>query len=68
MRGQKAETDAMIAMIRAGWGMPGNPFVTAVATVFMPRATEVELASFVEMQTHSASPDGAATMRVAAEC
>lgn len=63
VRGQKAETDAMIAMIRAGWGLPGSPFVKAVATVFMPRATEEELASFVEMQTHSASPEGAAAMR-----
>jgi pimeloyl-ACP methyl ester carboxylesterase len=62
-RGQKAETDAMIAMIRAGWGLPGSPFVKAVATVFMPRATEDELTSFVEMQTHSASPDEAAAMR-----
>lgn len=62
-RGQKAETDAMIAMIRAGWGQPGSPFVKAVATLFMPRATEDELASFVEMQTHSASPEGAAAMR-----
>lgn len=63
VRGQKAETDAMIAMIRAGWGLPGSPFVKAVATVFMPHATEEELTSFVEMQTYSASPDGAAAMR-----
>lgn len=62
-RGQKAETDAMITMIRAGWGQPGSPFVKAVATLFMPRATQDELASFVEMQTHSASPEEAAAMR-----
>jgi DNA-binding winged helix-turn-helix (wHTH) protein len=63
VRGQKAQTEAMIGMIRAGWRLPGSPFVKAVATVFMPRATEAELASFVEMQTHSASPDGAAEVR-----
>ncbi|GAB5511834.1 MAG: alpha/beta fold hydrolase [Hyphomicrobiales bacterium] len=63
VRGHKAETDAMIAMIRAGWGLPGSPFVKAVATVFMPRATEDERTNFVEMQTYSASPDGAAAMR-----
>lgn len=63
VRGKKAETEAMIGMIRAGWGLPGSPFVKAVATVFMPRATQAELASFVEMQTHSASPDGAAAIR-----
>ena len=63
VRGHRGETDAMIAMIRAGWGLPGSPFVKAVATVFMPRATEDERASFVEMQTYSASPDGAAAIR-----
>ena len=65
VRGQKAETDALIELIRAGWGLPGSPFVKAVATVFMPRATEAELVSFVEMQTHSVSPDGAAAIREA---
>lgn len=63
VRGQVAETDSMIAMIRAGWGLPGSPFVKAVATVFMPRATDAERASFVEMQTHSASRDEAAAIR-----
>lgn len=63
VRGHGAETDAMIAMIRAGWGIPGSPFIKAVATVFMPNATEAERASFVEMQTHSASPDEAAAIR-----
>lgn len=63
VRGHVAETDTMIAMIRAGWGVPGSPFVKAVATVFMPRATEAERASFVEMQTHSASRDEAAAIR-----
>jgi pimeloyl-ACP methyl ester carboxylesterase/DNA-binding winged helix-turn-helix (wHTH) protein len=63
VRGHDVETDTMIAMIRAGWGIPGSPFVKAVATVFMPRASEAERASFVEMQTHSASRDEAAAMR-----
>jgi len=62
-RGEIDRTDAVIAMIRAGWGLPGSPFVKAVATVFMPRATEVELASFVEMQTRSANSEEAAAMR-----
>lgn len=65
VRGHEVETDTMIAMIRAGWGIPGSPFVKAVATVFMPHATEAERASFVEMQTHSAGRDEAASMRYA---
>lgn len=62
-RGDLAHTDTMVAMIRAGWGVPGSAFMKAVATLYMPRATAAEVDSFVEMQALSADPDTAATLR-----
>ncbi|WP_425050210.1 alpha/beta fold hydrolase [Psychromarinibacter sp. S121] len=61
--GDKARTDTIVGMIRSGWAVPGSAFMKAVATVFMPRATPEELASFEEMQGLSASADIAADIR-----
>ena len=62
-RGEPEKTETMVAMIRSGWGVPGSPFMKAVATLFAPRATQEELDSIVEMQALSATPGDAATLR-----
>jgi pimeloyl-ACP methyl ester carboxylesterase/DNA-binding winged helix-turn-helix (wHTH) protein len=62
-RGDKATTDTMVAMIKSGWGVAGSPFMRAVATLFMPRATPEELESQVQMQAVSATPETAAEIR-----
>lgn len=62
-RGDKATTDTMVAMIRSGWGVAGSPFMRAVATLFMPRATTEELDAQVRMQAVSATPETAAEIR-----
>ena len=39
-RGEVDRTEALVAMIRAGWGIPGSGFMQAGGgTVFMPRST-----------------------------
>ncbi len=63
IRGESGATEAMIAMIRAGWGIPDSPFMRAIATVFIPRSTPEELESLVQSQSRSASPDTAAEIR-----
>ena len=62
-RGDKATTDTMVAMIKSGWGIAGSPFMRAVATLFMPRATPEELDAQVKMQAVSATPEVAAEIR-----
>lgn len=62
-RGDHATTETMVAMIRTGWGVPGSPFMKAVATLFVPRSTQEELDSLVDLQAVSASPDAAAKLR-----
>jgi len=61
--GEVDRTEALVAMIRAGWGIPGSGFMQAVATVFMPRSTPQELESLVQTQSASATPDVAADLR-----
>jgi pimeloyl-ACP methyl ester carboxylesterase len=62
-RGEAEATDTMVGMIRSGWGVPGSAFMRAIATVFMPHATPVEVESLVEMQALSTTPDLAAGIR-----
>ncbi|GAB5446641.1 alpha/beta hydrolase [Gymnodinialimonas sp.] len=64
-RGDVAGTQALLSMIRAGWGVPGSPFVKAFATLFLPQGTAEEVAGLVEMQGLSASAEGAAILREA---
>ncbi|WP_166486090.1 alpha/beta fold hydrolase [Jannaschia sp. CCS1] len=64
-RGDIAGTDTLLSMIRAGWGVPGSPFVKAFATLFLPQGTAEEVAGLVEMQGLSASAEGAAILREA---
>lgn len=63
VRGEAEKTEALIAMIRTGWGVPGSPFMKAIATIFMPQSTPEELDSLVETQLVSATPDTAAELR-----
>ncbi|MDF0602730.1 alpha/beta fold hydrolase [Psychromarinibacter sp. C21-152] len=62
-RGEAEKTETMVGMIRTGWAVPGSAFMRAVATLFMPRSTPEELASFEEMQGLSATADVAAELR-----
>ncbi|MBW8635604.1 alpha/beta hydrolase [Hoeflea sp. WL0058] len=60
----EAETDALLTMIRSGWGNPKSAFMTAFTTLFCPGASRAELDNLVEIQLASASPENAARIRV----
>ena len=62
-RGEIDKTETIVGMIRAGWGIPDSAFMRALATVFMPRSTQAELDSLMQMQGVSASADVAAELR-----
>jgi DNA-binding winged helix-turn-helix (wHTH) protein/fermentation-respiration switch protein FrsA (DUF1100 family) len=59
----KEEADALMAMIRAGWGNPGSAFMAAFTSVFCPGASNAELENLVEIQLASTSPENAARIR-----
>ncbi len=62
-RGDRANTEMMVELIESGWGVADSPFMRAFATLFMPRSTQEELQSLVEMQAVSADPAVAAQLR-----
>ena len=55
--------EAILALIRAGWGLAGSAFVNAFSSLFMPDATREQLDSFVRTQLTSIAPDEAAKLR-----
>ncbi|GKX35531.1 MAG: transcriptional regulator [Rhizobiaceae bacterium MnEN-MB40S] len=59
----EAETDALLTMIRNGWGNPKSAFMTAFTTLFCPSASRAELDNLVEIQLASTSPENAARIR-----
>jgi len=59
----EAETDALLTMIRNGWGNPKSAFMTAFTTLFCPSASRAELDNLVEIQLASTFPENAARIR-----
>jgi pimeloyl-ACP methyl ester carboxylesterase/DNA-binding CsgD family transcriptional regulator len=63
----RAEAEAMLSLIRSGWGQANPAFRRIFTTLFVPDATPEQMMWFDEMQRISASPETAAHMRLARE-
>lgn len=63
----RAEAEAMLSLIRIGWGQANPAFRRIFTTLFVPEATREQMTWFDEMQRISASPETAALMRFARE-
>ncbi|MAM60645.1 alpha/beta fold hydrolase [Maritimibacter sp. UBA3975] len=60
-----ARAEAMLTLLREGWGRHGSAFATAFATLYLPDAEQDQIASMTDMQLASATPDTAAALRQA---
>lgn len=63
----RAEAEAMLSLIRVGWGQPNPAFRRAFTTLFVPDATDEQVKWFDELQRISATAETAARMRLARE-
>lgn len=59
------QAEALLTMIRMGWGKPGSAYMSAFASFFCPDATPAERESLVKTQLASATPEMAARIRQA---
>ncbi|MEP0941939.1 MAG: alpha/beta fold hydrolase [Rhizobiaceae bacterium] len=59
------EAEALMTLVRMGWGKPDSPFMSAFISMFCPDASREERASLVEAQLASATPEMAARIRIA---
>jgi len=64
--GQSSEAaEAMMTMMREGWGKPQSAFMGAFTSLFCPDASSEQLADLVKLQLASASPENAGQIRMA---
>lgn len=64
--GQSSEAaDAMMTLMREGWGKPESAFMRAFTSLFCPGASQDQLADLVDMQMASTSSENAGRIRMA---
>ncbi|TNF21899.1 MAG: alpha/beta fold hydrolase [Rhodobacteraceae bacterium] len=57
--------EAMMTLMREGWGKPESAFMGAFTSLFCPGAAHDQLADLVALQLASASPENAVRLRMA---
>ena len=61
--GGAAMSEAMVTMIRTGWGQPGSAFVRAFTALFLPDGSKEQIDSFADLQRLCTDPETAARLR-----
>lgn len=65
--GEREQGEALLTLMRHGWGKEGSPFIKAFTTMYMPTATEAQVQSLVDLQKQSASAGNAVKLRQAVD-
>jgi pimeloyl-ACP methyl ester carboxylesterase len=60
---ENAHVDAVVTLIRQGWGQDNPAFRQMLTSLFMPDATAEQMRSFNDMQRITTSPENAARLR-----
>lgn len=63
-----AHAEAVMTLMKHGWGRQGTAFATAFATLYMPGASHDQLKHITELQLASATPENAVALRRAVDC
>lgn len=60
---ERAQAEAILTLMRHGWGKPGSAFIDAFATLFIPDGNREQIESLVELQHRTTSPENAVALR-----
>ena len=64
---EREQGEALLTLMRHGWGKEGSPFIKAFTTMYMPTATEAQVQSLVDLQKQTASSENAVKLRQAVD-
>jgi pimeloyl-ACP methyl ester carboxylesterase/DNA-binding winged helix-turn-helix (wHTH) protein len=64
---EREQGEAILTLIRHGWGKPGSPFINAFTSMFIPDGTKEQIDSLVDLQRLTTSPENAALLRAAVD-
>lgn len=62
---ERDQGEAMLTLIRHGWGKADSPFMKAFASIYMPEASREQIDSLALLQSMTAMPEDAARLRQA---
>ncbi len=65
--GESEQGEALVTLMRHGWGKEGSPFMKAFTSMYMPNATPEQLQGAVKLQKQTASPENAVKLRIAVD-
>ncbi|MER2535835.1 MAG: alpha/beta fold hydrolase [Rhizobiaceae bacterium] len=60
---ERAQAEAILTLMRHGWGKPGSAFIDAFATLFIPDGDREQTQSLVDLQKQTTSPENAVALR-----
>lgn len=64
---EREQGEAILALIRHGWGKEGSPFIKAFTSMYIPDATNEQMESVVDLQRQTTSPENAVVLRSAVD-
>ncbi len=64
---ERAQAEAILTLMRHGWGKPGGAFINAFAALFIPDGSREQIDSLVELQSLTTSAENAVKLRAAVD-
>lgn len=64
---EREQGEALLALIRHGWGKAGSPFLRAFTSMYIPDGTREQIDSLIELQRITTTPENAAALRAAVD-
>jgi len=64
---EREQGEAILALMRHGWGKEGSPFIKAFTSMYIPDGTKEQIDSLVDLQAQTVSPENAVALRTAVD-
>lgn len=64
---EREQGEAILALIRHGWGKEDSPFIKAFTSMYIPDGTKEQIDSLAELQAQTVSPENAVILRTAVD-
>lgn len=64
---ERAQGEAILTLMRHGWGRANSAFIDAFATLFIPDGDRAQIESLVALQRQTTSPENAVSIRAAVD-
>ena len=64
---EREQGEAILALMRHGWGKEGSPFIKAFTSMYIPDGTKRQIDSLADLQARTVSPENAVALRTAVD-